>query len=99
MISSYQNEKRLTRYPILSAVWIYVVVLGGTFKGFGVIYIGLIDLHRAGEFKTSLVNTVYTAFSCVGCEYDPKIESHSKINRNSTSRSSFFAAKLSVNQR
>ena len=52
--------------------------MGGTFKGFGVIYIGLIDLHRAGEFKTSLVNTVYTAFSCVGCEYDMRIESHSE---------------------
>ncbi len=47
---------------------LYTATLGGTYKAFGVLYIGLVDLFRAGEFRTSLVSVVYSGCSCVGCQ-------------------------------
>ena len=43
--------------------------MGGTFKSFGVIYIGLVELYQAGEFTTSLVSVINTVIGCIGCKY------------------------------
>ena len=50
------------------AMSLYNMTLGGTTNSFGVMYVGLIDLFRAGEFQTSLVSVTYSVCSCLGCK-------------------------------
>ena len=51
-----------------SANFISNLTMGGTFKSFGVIYVGLIELYDAGEFTTSLASMSNTVITCIGCE-------------------------------
>ena len=42
--------------------------MGDTFQAFGVIYVGLLDLHPAGEFTTSLTSMVHSIVCTLGCK-------------------------------
>ena len=43
--------------------------MGGTFKAFGIIYVGLLDVFGAGEFTTSLATTVHSVVCIFACEF------------------------------
>ena len=45
------------------ALFIVNFTMGDTFQAFGVIYVGLLDLHSAGEFTTSLTSMVHSDVS------------------------------------